>query len=78
MSLTQQLLRAQANKRDPNAVVQIECGVFHSLVVTHDGKVYGFGDNSQGQIESISNMLTKNEYVIRKPKRLTAMKHFAD
>lgn len=33
-----------------NYVTQIECGMHHSLVLTANGKVYGFGDNSHGQI----------------------------
>lgn len=32
-------------------VVQIKCGLRHSLVLTDQGKIYGFGDNSNGQVD---------------------------
>ena len=31
-------------------IIQVSAGSFHSLVLTNDGQVYGFGDNAQGEI----------------------------
>ena len=30
-------------------IIQISCGESHSLVLTNEGEVYGWGDNSSGQ-----------------------------
>ena len=38
---------------DGNRVQQIECGNTHSLVLADNGRVYGFGDNSVGQIDLV-------------------------
>lgn len=59
----------------PATVKQIECGSMHSLVLTDEGDVYGFGDNSRGQIQSIHNDSILAAYVYRKPKRVTCIQH---
>lgn len=54
-------------------ISQIVCGERHSLVTGENGDIYGFGDNSSGQIDESS---TRGEYVISKPKVIEQIHKF--
>lgn len=61
------LLPDQSGNIDPSSqpkVVQIECGLRHTLIRANNGNVYGFGDNSSGQLQ------TGAPFVIGKPRQL--------
>ena len=56
----------------PN-VIQLSCGLDHTLALTCDGRVFGWGDNRWGQI---CGMCGKEEYII-KPIHLQSFKQFS-
>jgi alpha-tubulin suppressor-like RCC1 family protein len=64
----------KSNKKKERAkIVKVECGTKHTLLVTSSDLVYGFGDNSHGQIMHDGSF---NEFVVKKPKLLRTMAKF--
>jgi len=51
-----------------NVIVQIACGVEHSIALTNDGELYAWGSNKEGQLGLGSHTLTEI-----KPKRISAL-----
>lgn len=49
------------------------CGERHSIVTGENGHIYGFGDNSAGQIDDTS---TRGEFIISKPKIIKQIHKF--
>ena len=43
-------LKAEIIEFPLGSVIQLTCGAYHTLALTCDGKVYGWGDNTRGQI----------------------------
>lgn len=57
--------------KDKNQVKMIACGQYHSIVLTVHGRVYGFGNNMQGQIDQLKIHSTQ---CYRKPHRVPHVK----
>lgn len=51
-----------------NVIVQIACGAEHSIALTHDGDLYAWGSNREGQLG-----LGPDTHTELKPKRITAL-----
>ena len=52
--LTEQLMRKKDSDSDSETVVQLACGLKHSLVLFKDGTIKGWGDNTYGQSQAQS------------------------
>lgn len=51
-----------------NVIVQIACGIEHSIALTNDGELYAWGSNREGQLGLGSNTITEI-----KPKRISTL-----
>lgn len=51
-----------------SVIVQIACGIEHSIALTNDGELYAWGSNTEGQLGIGSHTVTEI-----KPKRIFAL-----
>ena len=50
--------KLNSSNYDNKKIIQVSIGAAHSLILTEDGKIYSFGDNSTGQL-GLGNVLGK-------------------
>ena len=50
--------KLNSSNYDNKKIIQVSIGTAHSLILTEDGKIYSFGDNSTGQL-GLGNVLGK-------------------
>lgn len=74
-AVPEQVLLKEPGLPEIAKIKQIQCGTMHSLVFTESGFLFGFGDNSRGQINPSDNQSALADCVYRKPKRIGCVDH---
>lgn len=65
------IVRLPEVKGKISKVIQIACGQKHTVLLDSNGLVFGFGDNSAGQL-----LQEQNQFVVRQPKLLKTVSKF--